>query len=121
MWLGLAFISACLLGLYDLCKKVSLDKNAVIPVLFQYAILQPFFRSAVDTLSMPTGVDAANRCIHTAVAIGSTSLFTAESRHRIIFVDIGIFRHETPSFNIVCTHKSLSTRTNAFGRIVDFR
>lgn len=34
MWLGLAFISACLLGLYDLCKKVSLDKNAVIPVLF---------------------------------------------------------------------------------------
>ena len=34
MWLGLAFISACLLGLYDLCKKISLEKNAVIPVLF---------------------------------------------------------------------------------------
>ena len=34
MWLILAFISAALLGLYDVIKKVSLDGNAVIPVLF---------------------------------------------------------------------------------------
>jgi len=34
MWLILAFISAILLGSYEVFKKVSLDKNAVIPVIF---------------------------------------------------------------------------------------
>lgn len=34
MWLTLAFCSAFLLGLYDVCKKASLTGNAVIPVLF---------------------------------------------------------------------------------------
>lgn len=34
MWLLLAFISAFLLGCYEVNKKISLDGNAVIPVLF---------------------------------------------------------------------------------------
>ena len=34
MWLTLAFVSAALLGLYDICKKHSLRGNAVIPILF---------------------------------------------------------------------------------------
>lgn len=34
MWLSLAFMSAALLGLYDVAKKYSLQGNAVIPVLF---------------------------------------------------------------------------------------
>ena len=34
MWVLLAFLSAFLLGCYDVCKKKSLDGNAVIPVLF---------------------------------------------------------------------------------------
>lgn len=34
MWLGLAFLSAFLLGCYDINKKLSLNGNAVIPVLF---------------------------------------------------------------------------------------
>ncbi len=33
MWLGLAFLSAALLGFYDVFKKYSLKDNAVIPVL----------------------------------------------------------------------------------------
>ena len=33
MWLVLAFCSAALLGLYDVCKKTSLQANPVIPVL----------------------------------------------------------------------------------------
>lgn len=33
MWLALAFVSAALLGLYDVSKKQSLRDNAVIPVL----------------------------------------------------------------------------------------
>lgn len=34
LWLGLAFLSATLLGFYDVFKKQSLKENAVIPVLF---------------------------------------------------------------------------------------
>mgnify|MGYP004610442561 FL=1 len=34
MWLALAFCSAFLLGCYDVNKKLSLNGNAVIPVLF---------------------------------------------------------------------------------------
>lgn len=34
MWLIYGFLSAALLGLYDVCKKRSLKENAVIPVLF---------------------------------------------------------------------------------------
>lgn len=34
MWLILAFLSACLLGFYDVFKKTSLKGNPVIPVLF---------------------------------------------------------------------------------------
>ena len=47
MWLILAFISAILLGSYEVFKKVSLEKNAVIPVilvsiLFSCLIVAPF-------------------------------------------------------------------------------
>ena len=34
MWLLFAFVSAALLGFYDVFKKKSLRDNAVIPVLF---------------------------------------------------------------------------------------
>lgn len=34
MWLLLAFLSAALLGFYDVCKKKALSGNAVLPVLF---------------------------------------------------------------------------------------
>ena len=34
MWLAYAFLSAALLGFYDVCKKHSLRDNAVIPILF---------------------------------------------------------------------------------------
>lgn len=34
MWLAFAFLSAALLGFYDVCKKHALRDNAVVPVLF---------------------------------------------------------------------------------------
>lgn len=39
MWLILAFASALLLGCYDSSKKISLENNAVIPVLFLNTLL----------------------------------------------------------------------------------
>ncbi len=43
MWLGYAFLSAALLGCYDVFKKVALRRNDVIPVLF----LNTFFCSLI--------------------------------------------------------------------------
>ena len=47
MWLIFAFLSACLLGLYDISKKLSLTNNALIPVLwantlFCFVLFLPF-------------------------------------------------------------------------------
>ena len=51
MWVGAAFISAMLLGLYDVAKKRSLAGNAVIPVLllntlFSSLLLLPYILDA---------------------------------------------------------------------------
>ena len=56
MWVGLAFLSALLLGFYDVFKKLSLSGNAVIPVLclstlFSSLFLLPlFFLSQADII-----------------------------------------------------------------------
>ncbi len=51
MWLLLAFVSASLLGLYDVAKKTALSNNAVLPVLllntlFSTLLFAPFIVSA---------------------------------------------------------------------------
>ena len=43
MWILLAFVSACFLGLYDVAKKRSLLNNAVVPVL----LLNTFFSTVI--------------------------------------------------------------------------
>jgi transporter family protein len=47
MWITLGLISSLLLGLYDVCKKHSLNHNAVLPVLFLSVVCgflpMPFF------------------------------------------------------------------------------
>lgn len=45
MWLTFAFISATLLGMYEVFKKMALEGNAVIPVLFlnTYFVVCCFF------------------------------------------------------------------------------
>ena len=43
MWLALAFLSALLLGFYDVFKKQSLNGNAVLPVL----LLNTLFSSLI--------------------------------------------------------------------------
>ncbi|MEG1660559.1 MAG: DMT family transporter [Bacteroides sp.] len=42
MWLLLAFLSAALLGFYDVFKKKSLKENAVLPVLFLNTLFSSF-------------------------------------------------------------------------------
>lgn len=43
MWLGFAFLSAILLGFYDVFKKQSLKENPVIPVLFLNTLFSSIF------------------------------------------------------------------------------
>ena len=56
MWLSLAFLSATLLGLYDVSKKQALRGNAVIPVLFLNTLFSSCFFLPFILLSATTHV-----------------------------------------------------------------
>ena len=56
MWLALAFISAALLGLYDVSKKQALKGNAVIPVLFLNTLFSTLIFLPFIVLSATTGL-----------------------------------------------------------------
>ncbi len=67
MWVSLAFLSALLLGLYDVAKKHSLKENAVLPVLW--------FNTLFSTIIfLPALIDSA-----TGAEWLSGSLFATES------------------------------------------
>ena len=51
MWLLLGVLSAMLLGVYDIAKKVSLQKNAVIPVLFSSIFISSLILLPLPVLS----------------------------------------------------------------------
>jgi transporter family protein len=56
MWLLFSFISAFLLGCYDVSKKKALDNNAVIPVLFLNILISCIIFLPFIILSYSTGV-----------------------------------------------------------------
>lgn len=67
MWLTLAFVSATLLGFYDVFKKQSLKDNAVLPVLFlNTAICSLIFLPFIILSAYTTCLD--NTIVHVASA-----------------------------------------------------
>lgn len=67
MWLTLAFLSATLLGFYDVFKKQSLKDNAVLPVLFlNTAICSLIFLPFIILSAYTTCLD--NTIVHVASA-----------------------------------------------------
>ncbi|MDH6305083.1 transporter family protein [Parabacteroides sp. PF5-5] len=56
MWVALAFMSAFLLGCYDINKKMSLNGNAVIPVLFLNTLISSLIFVPVIILSYGTNL-----------------------------------------------------------------
>lgn len=67
MWLTLAFLSATLLGFYDVFKKQSLKDNAVLPVLFlNTAICSLIFLPFIILSTYTTCLD--NTIVHVASA-----------------------------------------------------
>lgn len=86
MWLSLAFLSAALLGLYDVAKKKSLSGNAVLPVLllntlFSSLLFLPAILSAEFGLgwfdSTPLAASRGTAEAHALVAVKSVIVLTS--------------------------------------------
>lgn len=60
MWLSFAFLSALLLGFYDLAKKQSLHNNAVIPVLFLNTLFCSIIFLPFIIVTFAGGINSAN-------------------------------------------------------------
>lgn len=87
MWLILAFVSAILLGFYDVSKKVSLKDNAVLPVLFlntlfSTLIFSPFLIDYIGGFGWFSGtlLDTAPFQCDTEI-VGSQQITTSSSLH----------------------------------------
>lgn len=86
MWLSLAFLSAALLGLYDVAKKKSFSGNAVLPVLllntlFSSLLFLPAILSAELGLgwfdSTPLAASRGTAEAHALVAVKSVIVLTS--------------------------------------------
>ena len=67
LWLGLAFLSATLLGFYDVFKKQSLKENAVIPVLFLNTLFSSLIFLPFILLSLTEGNALEGTIFHVPV------------------------------------------------------
>lgn len=68
LWLGLAFLSATLLGFYDVFKKQSLKENAVIPVLFLNTLFSSLIFLPFILLSLENGNALEGTIFHVPTA-----------------------------------------------------
>lgn len=79
MWLTLAFLSAALLGCYDIFKKRSLKDNAVIPVLFFNTLFSSLIFLPFLALSL-TGTIPEGHLLHVkATNLGEQGYILAKS------------------------------------------
>ena len=92
MWLALAFLSAFLLGCYEVNKKMSLNGNAVIPVLFFNT--QFDFRPVHLALFL-YGLLGRDDGVCTPCLFGGPSEGIDKGGDRLILLDIGVFCLET--------------------------
>lgn len=109
MWLLLAFLSAVLLGFYDVFKKQSLKDNAVIPVLF----LNTLFSSLIflPLLYCQCGDREYWRILFLCACcrVGGASLCGVEICYCPFVVDIGIFWDEESAYHNCGTYKRYSS------------
>ena len=106
MWLLLAFLSAALLGFYDVFKKQSLKDNAVIPVLF----LNTLFSSLIYCIvSVEAGNIGGFYFLCACCRVGGASLCGVEICYCPFVVDIGIFWDEESAYHNCGTYKRYSS------------
>lgn len=73
MWLLLAFLSAALLGFYDVFKKQSLRDNAVLPVLFLNTIFSSLIFLPFILLSVYARICWEGRCLKFLLPVGKNT------------------------------------------------
>lgn len=78
MWLTLAFLSATLLGLYDIAKKTSLRDNAVLPVLLLNTVFSTLIFLPFIIISHTCGADTLGQMFYVPEAGWTT--------HRLIII-----------------------------------
>ena len=81
MWLLLAFLSAALLGFYDVFKKQSLKDNAVIPVLFLNTLFSSLIFLPFIVLSVWRPGILENSIFYVPVAVGERAKMMYEKEN----------------------------------------
>ena len=94
MWLALAFLSAFLLGCYEVNKKMSLNGNAVIPVLFFNTLISSLIFVPFILLSFYTDC-LDGTMVYVPCLFGGPSEGIDKGGDRLILLDIGVFCLET--------------------------
>ena len=94
MWLALAFLSAFLLGCYEVNKKMSLNGNAVIPVLFFNTLISSLIFVPFILLSFLYGL-LGRTMVYVPCLFGGPSEGIDKGGDRLILLDIGVFCLET--------------------------
>lgn len=69
-WLLLALLSATLLGVYDVCKKVALRQNAVVPVLFLNTAICAVLSAGISLQTAPASLFSYPDALSPAMAWG---------------------------------------------------
>lgn len=95
MWLALAFLSAFLLGCYEVNKKMSLNGNAVIPVLFFNTLISSLIFRPVHLALFLYGLLGRDDGVCTPCLSGGSREGVDKSGDRLILLDIGVFCLET--------------------------
>ena len=106
MWLLLAFLSAALLGFYDVFKKQSLKDNAVIPVLFLNTLFSSLiFLPFIVLSSVEAGNIGEFYFLCACCWVGGASLCGVEICYCPFVVDVGIFWNEESAYHDCGTYK----------------
>ena len=93
MWLSLAFLSAFLLGCYEVCKKKSLDNNAVIPVLFLNTCFCSLLFLPCIVLSYGFPEFMRNSLFYVPPSTGHEHIYIIGKA--ALIMDLCLFRHQT--------------------------
>lgn len=122
MWLSLAFLSAFLLGCYEVCKKKSLDNNAVIPVLFLNTC---FLQSVVPPVYCPFLRVSRTYAKFTLLCApfhrSRAYLYHRQSGARPHIMDLRLFRHQTFAHHHSRANQGFPTHSHTHRSITHLR
>ena len=121
MWLSLAFLSAFLLGCYEVCKKKSLDNNAVIPVLFLNTCFCSLLFLPCIVLSYGFPELMRNSLFYVPFHRSRAYLYHRQSGARPHIMDLCLFRHQTFAHHHSRANQGFPTHSHTHRSITHLR